>query len=210
MSDSANGTVENAAAARRAFADMIDGLTDEQLEQPTLCDQWTPRHVAGHLASFVEMSLPTMMLSMAKAGFNIDKAWKANASKYSAPPIGEVTAALRTHAAKPAPMKAFPPGLTTTDVAVHTQDVRRPLGLEGSLDPDVLREALEFSTASPKRKILLDPKRTEGLRFEATDLDWSHGEGDLVSGPGEAILLAIHRRDTFDELAGEGVDRLRT
>lgn len=210
MSDSANGTWEAAADARRAFADMIDGLSDDQLAHPTLCDQWTVRDVAGHVASFVQMSLPTMMLSMAKAGFNVDKAWVKNAAKYSAGSMSEVTGAIRERAAKPAAIKSFPAGLTITDTVVHTQDVRRPLSLDGAPSDELVRAALEFSTASPKRKILLDPKRTEGLRFEATDLDWSHGDGALVSGPAEAILMAIHRRDTFDELSGDGVDRLRT
>ena len=105
-------------------------------------------------------------------------------------------------------MKSFPAGLTTVDVAVHTQDVRRGLGLDGALDPDVVAEALDFSTSHPKSKLMVPPEQIAGLRLEATDLDWSWGEGDLVRGTGEAVLLGINRRDVASELEGEGVPKL--
>ena len=53
-------------------------------------------------------------------------------------------------------------------------------------------------------------KRVAGLRLVATDVDWSHGSGPEVSGPGEAILLAASGRPAaLAELDGEGVDVLR-
>lgn len=200
--------IQTAAKARTDFADMLDGLSEEQLATETLCPGWTPVEVGAHLVSFIELSLPQMMLSMAKAGFNVDKAWIANAKKYSAQGPEEISRKLREHASKPSPMKSFPPGLTSNDVAVHTQDVRRGLGLEGELDPDVLRAALEFCTVDPKGKIHVPTKDIAGLRLEATDLDWSWGSGDLVKGPGEAILMSINRRDARSELDGPGVAKL--
>ena len=96
------------------------------------------------------------------------------------------------------------------DVAVHTQDVRRGLGLDGSLDDGVLRASLDWVTTHKQRKIHVDPKAIEGLRLEATDMDWSWGDGALVSGPAEAILMALNRRDVGSELTGDGVARLPT
>ena len=44
----------------------------------------------------------------------------------------------------------------------------------------------------------------------ATDVDWSHGSGPEVSGPGEALLLAASARPAgLPELDGEGVAALR-
>lgn len=198
-----------AAEARRSFADMIDGLSEEQLGAETLCEGWTPREVAGHVASFVRMSLPTMMFSMARAGFDVDKAWSANARRYGAGPISEVTAVIRERADRRSAIKSFPPALTTADVVVHTQDVRRPLGLDdGAPTAAMLREALDFCTAGDRRKLLIDPDAVDRLRLEATDLDWSWGSGALVSGPADALLLAINGRDTRDELTGPGVGSL--
>ena len=203
MSDS-----DTAAEARRSFADMIDGLSDEQLAAATLCHDWTPREVAGHVASFVEMSMPTMMFSMLKAGFNIDRAWDRNARRYSQGPISEVTAKIRDRAGKPAAIKSFPRELTTADCVVHAQDVRIPLGLDGAPTEAMLREALDFCTAHDKRKLLVDPDDIMGLRLEATDIDWSWGSGELVSGPADALLLGINRRDVSDRLDGPGVASL--
>ena len=178
------GEWDIAAQSRRDFADMIEGLSEEQLGAATLCDGWTARDVAGHVVSFTQMSMPTMFLSMLKGGFNVDKAWTANATK------------------------SFPPELTTTDVVVHTQDIRRPLGLDGAPSEAAIREALDFCTAHKKGKLQVPSKDIAGLRLEASDIDWSWGEGKQVSGPAEAILMAINRRDTRSELTGDGVSSL--
>ena len=47
------------------------------------------------------------------------------------------------------------------------------------------------------------------LRFVATDLNWSGSTGPYVSGPGEAILMAVNgRRDPIRDLTGPGVEVL--
>jgi hypothetical protein len=48
-----------------------------------------------------------------------------------------------------------------------------------------------------------------GLRLVATDLDWSHGSGPEVRGPGEALMVALAGRPlALAALAGDGVDVL--
>ena len=197
-----------AALARTDFADLIDGLSPKQLASPSLCEGWSAHDVAGHVVSFIEMSLPTMMMSMAKAGFNVHKAWSANAKKYGAQPASEIAKKIRENASHPSSMKSFPGGLTTVDVGVHTQDIRRALDLEGTLDPKVVQGALDFCTTHPKRKMMIPPEYISGLRLEATDMDWSWGEGDLVRGTGEAILMGINSRDVAADLEGDGVAKL--
>lgn len=197
-----------AAKARLDFADVLADLSDEQLKAETFCDQWNALEVGGHIVSFIEMSLPTMMFSMAKTGFNIDKAWAENARKYSAQGQAEVVRKIRADPGKKSAVKAFPAELTVADVAVHTQDVRRPLGIDGALDPDVVKVALEMCTTNKKAKMFVPPSDIAGLRLEATDMDWSYGSGELVSGTGEAILMAINRRDSRADLTGDGVAKL--
>lgn len=197
-----------AAKARLDFADVLADLSEEQLAASTYCEQWNALEVGGHIVSFIEMSLPTMLFSMAKAGFNIDKAWAANGTKYSAQGVDGIVEKIRANPAKKSAVKSFPAELTVADVAVHTQDIRRPLGIDGELDADVLRVALDMCTTNAKAKLFVPPKDIEGLRLEATDIDWSYGSGDLVSGTGEAILMAINRRDSRSELTGDGVSKL--
>jgi len=201
---------ENAAASRREFADLIEGLSEEQQNAPSLCEGWSVRDVAGHAVSFIDMSMPTMMFGMLKAGFNVDKAWFSNAKKYGAQPVADIVSKLREHASKPSAMKSFPAELTTTDMAVHAQDIRRALGMDDTPSEAVLLEALNFCTSHAKGKMQVPPKDIAELRLEATDLDWSWGEGKLVSGPAEAILMGINRRDVGGDLTGDGVALLPT
>lgn len=197
-----------AAKARADFADVLESLTEEQLHGQTLCEGWSPLDVAAHLVGFVELTLPSMMLSMAKAGFNSDKAFIAIAEKYKAMGAAGIAKSLRDNGAKTAPMKSFSTGVVLMDVCVHTQDVRRGLGLDGELDPEALRYALDWATAHKQSKIHVPPKDIDGLRLEATDIDWVWGSGAVVSGPAEALLLAINRRDMSAELSGDGVAQL--
>ena len=54
-------------------------------------------------------------------------------------------------------------------------------------------------------------RRIEGLALRATDTDWSHGSGQPVEGPMLSLLLAMTgRRAAYDDLAGEGVQTLRS
>ena len=47
------------------------------------------------------------------------------------------------------------------------------------------------------------------LRFEATDIDWSGGDGAVVTGPAEALLMAISGRPAaLEDLSGDGLEEL--
>jgi hypothetical protein len=88
----------------------------------------------------------------------------------------------------------------------HQQDIRRPLGLPRTVDDRRLRVALDFALTSPT---IRGARRTKRLRLVATDLDWSHGGGAEVRGPGEALLMAMAGRgDALNDLEGQGKDQL--
>lgn len=89
------------------------------------------------------------------------------------------------------------------DIVVHTQDIRRPLAIAPALAEGRLAICLDrlkgygFPFGAKKR--------VAGLRLEATDIDWSWGEGPVVRGPGEAILMMLAGRRVADgDLEGEG------
>ncbi len=51
--------------------------------------------------------------------------------------------------------------------------------------------------------------RAKGLRLTAPDIDWTHGSGPTVSGPGEALLVALAGRPSgLTDLTGDGVPTL--
>ncbi len=198
-----------AATARNDFADMIEALSTEQLEQPTYCEAWTARGVLAHVTSFPETGIGKFVATMARNRFDFDRVSIDMADTQLARPVAEVLAALRAGAAKSAALPMFPEAMTVTDVAIHTQDVRRPLGLEGSLNDDVLDTALEFLTTHKMATTMVDRKPLEGLRLVATDRSWTFGSGDEISGAAEALLMAMAGRPVLDDLTGEGLTRWR-
>lgn len=196
---------ELANKARHDFADMMDGCSPDQLGQPTFCAEWSAHEVLAHLTGFVETSGPGLFGNLLKTGFNFDKASVVMVGKRSSRTVADLGGSLRAKGAKTAPLPGFPEELTVSDVAIHTQDVRRPLGLGGELDPKVLRTALDFLTANKKAKILVDGRPLEGVRLQATDIDWSFGDGAEITGNGEALMMGIANRPVLDDLSGEGL-----
>lgn len=194
-----------AAKARNDFADMIEALSPEQLEQPTFCTEWTARGVLAHVTGFVETGFPKFMATIVKNRFDFDKVTLDLARTQLARPVGDVIAALRAKATKSAAMPMFPEAMTVSDMAIHTQDVRRPLGLDGTLDDAVLDSALEFLTTHKMATTLVDRKPLEGVRLVATDRDWSFGEGDEITGTAEALMMGMAGRPVLDELTGPGL-----
>ena len=97
-----------------------------------------------------------------------------------------------------------------TDALIHTRDIERPLGIAANLHTEGLRASLDYCCGG-RAFGFVPGRRTKELRFEATDLDWSAGDGALVAGPAEAILLAVTNRPAaLGEWNGDGAALLST
>jgi uncharacterized protein (TIGR03083 family) len=197
------------AEQRNAFADLIEPLDDEQAATPSLCEGWTVHETAAHLLTFTHLGMTKFAWEMAKSRFNYDRGAdriaRRLAGKYT---LEEIAEKLHARADSANVSKQFPPEMTTTDVTIHMQDVRRPLDLGTDVDPDIVTTVLDFLTTHKQGKAVVSKGRLDGLALSATDADWSHGTGAEVSGPGEALMMAIAGRPTFDELSGDGVELL--
>ena len=199
----------HAAAARNAYADLVEPIAATRADEATLCGDWTVRHVTGHLASFVDVGLGSFFLNMAKHRFDYDRAADTLARRQGERSMIELLSVLRAKAGKASAMPMFPESMTVLDVVVHTQDVRRSLGLEGAPDAGLVEMALGFLTDHKMAAQIIPKGAYDGLAISATDLDWSRGEGAEVAGPAEALLMAMTGRPVFDELSGDGVATLR-
>lgn len=193
------------AAERRRIADLLDSLTPAQLEVPSLCGAWTVRQVAGHLVAAVAGRPSQMLGALVTSGFRLHRANAKVATTMARRPPADLAAELRRHAESTfePPVVGFPGQLT--DLQVHGQDMRRPLGLPPGLELDRLRVSLDFLTGG--RAIGFTPRRRlTGLRLEATDLSWSWGAGEMLAGPAEALMMAMTgRRVALTDLDGPGV-----
>lgn len=203
-------TFEMIATERRALADEMDGWSDEQWQTPSLCGAWTVREVAAHLIVPFTVTAPKVLLRMISKGFDFNRANDELAREEAAKPTGEIVETLRANAEHRFTPPFNGPEAPLTDVIVHGQDMRRPLGIDHRFEPDHLRCSLDWCKGGVAG--FVPKKRVVHLRFEATDLDWSSGppDADVVSGPAEAILLALTgRAAALDDLGGGGVATLR-
>jgi hypothetical protein len=92
---------------------------------------------------------------------------------------------------------------------VHSEDIRRPLGIAHDHPLASVTQVTDFYAGS---NVLIGGKRrVEGVTLQATDTDWSRGSGPVASGPATALMLATTGRKTaLSELSGPGVDTLRS
>lgn len=196
---------------RRGLADLLDTLSPAQLAAQSLCGEWTVQEVCGHLVLPMTVSTPRMLLGILRAGGRFDVANARLSRKAAAAGPARLAQTLRDRATN----RFVPPGGTSlnplADVVIHGQDIRRPLGLDHTLDAERLTVILDFLVSPAGTRGVVRKGALEGLRLEAADLDWAGGDGALVRGPGEAVMMALAgRTPALADLDGDGVSTLAT
>ncbi|MCY3911261.1 MAG: maleylpyruvate isomerase family mycothiol-dependent enzyme [bacterium] len=192
---------------RQRLIGVLGDLSDEQWNAQSLCEKWRVRDVVGHLVTILDIPAGRFLWrSFRGGGFNEYAAIVA--CDYGSQDPGQLLEKYRHLAGKQVAPPIVGPIAPMTDVLVHTRDIERPLGLSADLHPEGLRAALDYCCGG-RAFGFVPGKRTKDLRFEATDLDWSAGDGALVSGPAEAILLAVTNRPAaLGDLGGDGAEVL--
>ena len=91
---------------------------------------------------------------------------------------------------------------------VHGEDIRRSQGSRGEhpVEHLVTLADLYKKTGPPLRA----RKRVAGLKLQATDVDWSTGDGPEVKGPCMSLIMAmVGRTGALADCDGSGVETLR-
>jgi uncharacterized protein (TIGR03083 family) len=100
-----------------------------------------------------------------------------------------------------------PPEAMLGESIIHSEDIRRPLGIPHTYPLDSVVRVADFYKRS--NLIIHSKSRITGVKLRATDADWSNGSGPEVSGPVLSLLMAMTgRKAALDDLAGEGVATL--
>jgi uncharacterized protein (TIGR03083 family) len=193
---------------RVALADLLESLTPQEWETPSLCDGWTVRDVAAHVIGAPQFGISAVPGALLRARGNLNRMTHDEAQRWARRPTSDIVADYRRLQGidRPAPFTTWREALT--DTLVHTQDICIPLGRHH----DMPREAARVAAISQWRPgwPFYPKRRLRGLRLEATDIDWAVGEGPGVRGPMWALLLLLTGRPAaVPHLSGEGVTRLR-
>jgi uncharacterized protein (TIGR03083 family) len=199
-------TMQFACEERQDFADLLDGLSAEQWEQPSLCELWRVRDVVAHVVSYEELSRWQLVRRFAKGGLRPLRINALGVAEYAPRSPRQLTQLMRSSIPPRGLTSAFGGMIALVDGMIHQQDIRRPLGKERVIPPDRLHRVLNYALTSPATR---GAHRTRGVRLVATDLDWNHGDGLEVTGPAEALLMAMAARpDALNQLTGPGNELL--
>jgi uncharacterized protein (TIGR03083 family) len=199
-------TMQLACEERRDFVDFLGGLSAQQWEQPSLCHLWRVRDVVAHVVSYEELSRWQLVRRFVRGGLVPPRINAIGVSEYAPRSPEQLTQLMRTSIPPRGLTSAFGGMIALVDGMIHQQDIRRPLGQPRAIPPDRLHRVLNYALTAPTTR---GAHRTRGVRLVATDLDWSHGDGVEVTGPAEALLMAMAARpDAFNQLSGPGKELL--
>jgi uncharacterized protein (TIGR03083 family) len=195
-------------AERHALVRDLQSLTDEQWATPSLCPGWSVHDVLGHMTATAAMTPGSFFARLIKSGLRYSAATdKAMTEELQGSPAETLTrfeslADASTH--PPGPVESW-----LGETIVHSEDIRRPLGIDHEYPVDAVTRAAGFYRNS--NLLIGGKRRAKGLLLRATDTEWSRGSGPEVAGPARSLLLAITGRAVgLDDLSGEGVEELRS
>ncbi|MER7703256.1 maleylpyruvate isomerase family mycothiol-dependent enzyme [Kitasatospora sp. NPDC097605] len=181
------------AAERGELADLLDGLSTEQWNSPSLCAGWRVREVAAHLSMGFRHRIPRIAVELVRSGGSLHRTTDRFARRDATALTGaQLADALRDNAHHP----WTPPvgGLAAAlghDV-VHGLDITVALGLDRRVPAERLRPLLAGVTP---RTLRFFGARLDGVGLRATDLDWSYPSGGrTVARPAQELLLLVYGR----------------
>ena len=194
-------------AERRALAADLADLTPEQWATPSLCTGWSVLDVLAHMVATAKETPPRFLVGMLTSGLRLSRMTEKRIAEERAGGPAATLAAFR--AVETA--TSAPPGPKLSwlgEALVHAEDIRRPLGIAHEYPVASVTAVTDFYASS---NVLIGGKnRVAGVTLQATDTDWSHGSGPVVSGPARALMLATTgRKAALDELSGPGLETLR-
>jgi uncharacterized protein (TIGR03083 family) len=193
---------------RLSLAALLENLSDDEWNAPSLCEGWRIKDVAAHVALAPQAPGPlAMVVEGVRAGGRFHKINHDFPVRHAERPGADLVAELREHAASRRLPKVTNYRNILFDVLVYGQDIAIPLGLPRDMPLDAARVGIErvwtmgwpFGVKRPLKR----------FRFTATDVDWTAGDGPEVTGPVAALLLLLTGRPAaLPHLAGPGVEEL--
>jgi uncharacterized protein (TIGR03083 family) len=198
------------AEERRTLADLLDGLSDEEWAAPSLCAGWRIRDVAAHVAAVPQPpSVGSLLVAGVRARGNFHRLNTDVSVRYAdARTARQLVAELREHADSRRMPAVTNHRNILFDILVHGQDIALPLGRPRAMPLAAARAGVVrvWTMGWP----FWAKRHLRGLRLVATDIEWSAGTGEEVSGPIQALLLLVTGRvgAAAPALSGPGADRL--
>jgi uncharacterized protein (TIGR03083 family) len=194
---------------RRALVRLLEDLSEEEWRRPSLCEGWTVRQVAAHLAlqNTTWSATPRAVLGLIRHG-GMNGMIHATACRHAELPVEVIVGEIRDRIGVFRPLPTLTFRETAIDYLVHGQDIAVPLGRPLPMPPGLAVIAADRVWATPR--MFHARKKLAGYRLVADDAPWSAGQGQEICGPIRALLLLLTgRRAALPQLSGPGVAGLR-
>ncbi len=190
---------------RSTLADLLEDLTDEEWEQPSLCSAWRVRDVAAHL-TLAQLGWGPAAVALLRAGGGFNRMIRDTALRQARLPVEELPLRLRAMVGSHRKAPGVTPLEPMLDVLVHGQDITVPLGRHRPVPSEAAATAAARAWAMnwPFRA----RRRLHGLQLVATDASWTAGSGAPVHGSiADLLLLVTGRPVEMTRFTGAGVPR---
>ncbi|MFC0548898.1 maleylpyruvate isomerase family mycothiol-dependent enzyme [Kutzneria chonburiensis] len=191
---------------RRELAALADDLSAlDRWRDGTLCADWDVEEVVAHLGAATRFTRFTWFRSMAGARFNADVHNRRRLEEFRGTTPQETLERFRGVGTISLPNRSSPFGLS--EVIIHGEDIRRPLGLRHGYDADGLLAVARFLVG--KDFAVKSRTLARGLALRATDAEFREGVGPEVHGPLLALVMVLAGRAAFlPDLGGDGLPEL--
>jgi uncharacterized protein (TIGR03083 family) len=194
------GLMSMAHAERADLLAFVTTLSPQQWRAPSLCAGWTVKDVVAHVISYEDLGTVGLIKRFAKG--RVVRTNQVGVDEFAALSPEELIEFLSHHLHPRGLTAGFGAMIALVDGTIHHQDIRRALDRPRTIPASRLRKVLGLVPNNPR----LGARRfIKGLRLQATDVDWAHGRGPEVTGPGEALLMAMNgRAAALADLDGPG------
>ena len=191
------------------LVEVLEELSEQDWHHPSLCQGWTVRQVAAHVAlqNTTWSMMPRAVLDMARSG-GMNGAIHAMACRHAKNPVGQIIAEIRDRVGVWRPLPSVTYRDTAVDYLVHAQDIAVPLGRRLDMPADAAVVAADRVWTSDR--MFHARKKLAAYRLIATDTTWSAGQGEEVTGPISVLLLLLTGRPAaLARLSGAGATALQ-
>ena len=204
---------------RRALVHLLEDLSGQEWRQPSLCEGWTVRQVAAHLAlqNTSWSMMPRAVLDLARHG-GMNGALHAMACRHAQLPVEVIVGEIRDRIGVWRPLPTVTFREAAIDYLVHGQDIAVPLGRSLEMPPGLAVLAADrvwsCSRMFHARKKLAVPaggrRRPVGRRAGARGLRADRRAAPAAHRPPGRIAAAVGSRSRGSGRAPHALTRAVT
>jgi uncharacterized protein (TIGR03083 family) len=175
----------------KGLADLLTATSVDAWDAPSLCEKWLVRHVIAHVTMPARLTPEQFGTEMAAAGGDFTVLSDTVAARDAALPVPDLLDQLRS----PGLHAWQPPGGgadgALSHAVIHSLDVTIALDRPAVAPADAATAVLDQLTAASGTLFGVD---LTGVRLEATDTDWSWGDGHLVRADSGSLVALVSGR----------------